>query len=73
MAKRYKPDCGESKRSKIDILRAEKQCPQVIHQFFDRVVVIYAHHTKLGDFGVGNVVPDISTVFNMGEVHANPE
>ena len=37
------------------------------------MVGIYAHHAKLGDFGVGKVVPDISTVFNMDEVHANPE
>ena len=72
-AKRYKLDFGESKRSKIDVMRAEMQCRRVTDQFFDRVVAIYAHHAKLGDFGFGKVAPDISTVLNMDEVHANPE
>ena len=72
-AKQYKPDFGEAKRSKIDSMRTEKQSPEVISAFFDRVDAIYAHHAKLGDFGPGKLVPDPSTVFNTDEVHANPE
>ena len=52
-AKRYKPAFGELKWSKIDVMRAEKQCFEVIPAFFDRVVAIYAHHARLVTLGWG--------------------
>ena len=41
-AKLYKPDFGESKRSKMDVMRAQKQSPHTINTFFNMVDVIYA-------------------------------
>ena len=70
-AKLYKPYFGESKRSKMDVMRAQKQSPQVIRAFFSMVLKIYAHHKELGHF-TGDE-PDPEDVYNMDEVHANPE
>ena len=70
-AKEYKPYFGESKRSKMDVMRAMKQSPAVIAKFFTMVRKIYAHHKTLGHF-LGDE-PDPEDVYNVDEVHANPE
>ena len=70
--KRYKLDFGESRRSKIDVMRAEKQFPEVTQAFFNRAVAIHAHHARLSGFVVGNVAPGPCTVFDVGEVLTNP-
>jgi len=70
-AKEYKPDFGESKRSKMDVMRAAKQSPEVIGEFFDMVDAIYEHGKKNGYFeGDGPAAEDI---YNTDEGHANPE
>ena len=69
-AKAYKSDFGESKRSKMDVKRAQKQSPEVINKFFDMQAAIYKYHKEKGHF-VGDE-PDPSDVYNTDEVHANP-
>jgi len=46
----YKPEFGESKRSKMDVMRAQKQSPAVIAKFFEMLQGIYAYHKNLGHF-----------------------
>ena len=46
----YKPEFGESKRSKMDVMRAQKQSPAVITKFFEMLQDIYAYHKNLGHF-----------------------
>ena len=70
-AKQYKPDFGETKRSKMDVMRAAKQSRPVINKFFDMVSKIYAYHKKLGHFVGEEPAPE--DVYNVDEVHANPE
>ena len=69
--KEHKPDFGESKRSKMDVMRAQKQSPVVMNKFFDIPEVIYAYHKKLGHFTGDEPAPE--DVYNVDEVHANPE
>jgi hypothetical protein len=70
-AKAYKPDFAESKRSKMDVLRAQKQSPEVIGNFFNMVDNIYAYHKREGHFEGDEPLP--CNVYNVDEVHANPE
>jgi hypothetical protein len=70
-AREYKPSFGESKRSKMDVMRAQKQSPVVISKFFDMLHNIYACHKKEGHFVGDEPAPE--DVFNVDEVHANPE
>ena len=52
-------------------MRAQKQNPIVIVKFFDMLEKIYAHHKELGHFEGDEPAPE--DVYNMDEVHANPE
>jgi hypothetical protein len=49
-AKECKPDFGESKRSKMDVMRAAKQSPEVTGEFFDVVDAICERGKKNGCF-----------------------
>ena len=64
---------GESKRSKMGMMRAEKQSEAVIKKFFDMQAKIYSYHAKQGHFGEGRDEPLPCNVYNMDEVHTDPE
>jgi len=54
----YRSDFGESKRSKIDVMRAQKQNPIVIGKFFDMLEKTCAHHKELGHFEGDEPAPE---------------
>ena len=70
-AKKYKPNFGESARSKIDVMRAQKQSPATIDAFFHLLSKIYAAHKELGYFAGNQPAPE--DVYNIDEVHADPK
>ena len=72
-AKLYKPDFGESKRSKMGVIRAEKQSEAAIKKFFDMQAKTYSYHTKQGHFSKGRDKPLPCNVCSMDKAHADPE
>ena len=70
-AKGHKPHFGESKRSKMDVMRAQKQPPEVVNSFFDVVDALCARGKKHRCFKGDE--PAAEDAHNADEVHANPE
>jgi hypothetical protein len=49
-ARAYKPNFGESSRSKLDVLRAAKCCGEVFERYFSKVKAVYKYHYDRNEF-----------------------